>query len=135
MKKLIIPFGIAIAILISYIIFTYLPKQLGRICDFAVSEKTRLECINGSTGEQIVMTNIDEIQKIFKLLEKTKIAKQIGQMPRGGYTYSLTKYEGSKTMFTIIIMGDKIKVNNAYYKADKDLAAELKNSLAATVSN
>jgi hypothetical protein len=128
MKKLIIPFGIVIIILLSYIIFTYLPKQLGRICNFTVSKETRLECINGDTGKKIIISNIDEIQKIFGLLEKATVARQLDQRPRGGYSYMLTQYEDNKSILNIIIMNDIIKVNNVYYKAGTDLAADLKNS-------
>ncbi len=128
MKKFIIPSGIVIIILISYIIFTYLPKHLGRICNFTVSKETRLECINGNNGKKMIISNIEEIQKIFGILEKTTVARQLDQRPRGGYTYALTKYEGNKAIFSIIIMNDTIKVNNVYYKAGADLAADLKNS-------
>jgi len=93
-----------------------------------VSKETRLGCIIGNTGKKITITTIDEIQKIFGILEKATVARLLDQRPRGGYSYMLTQYEDNKNLLNIIIMNDIIKVNNVYYKSGTDLAADLKSS-------
>lgn len=128
MKRWMIPVGIAIIILIAFTVFSFLPRPLERVCNLDVTKDTKLFCVDGTTGETLEVTDSDEIQRLFSLLEKATVTKQMNQEPRAGYTFALTKYEGDKRIFSIIIAGTTVHVNNVYYTVDTDLVAVLRNS-------
>jgi hypothetical protein len=86
---------------------------------------TRLIMQDGNSGETREITNQEEIQAFFDMLETTAFMMLKDHSPRPGYLYWVDIYEDGQAVLTLTFGEESATINGVHYVLDNNVRAEL----------
>lgn len=86
---------------------------------------TRLIMLDGNTGEMREVTDQEEIQAFFDMLETTAFMMQKDHTQRLGYLYWVDIYEDGQAVLRITFTEETARINGVYYLLDNNVRGEL----------
>lgn len=92
---------------------------------------TRLIMQDGNSGETREITNQEEIQAFFDMLETTAFMMLKDHTPRLGYLYWVDIYEDGEAVLRLTFSEESATINGVHYLLDNNVRAEL-NQLYST---
>ncbi|WP_066507623.1 hypothetical protein [Abyssisolibacter fermentans] len=91
-----------------------------------VSNITKIEICNGSTGEDRFITEKEQIVKFIEFYSQLKFEKMKEQSDSVGWSYSITFFENNEEIFSAVLIGDRIfSIDHIRYAVDSDSVYEI----------
>lgn len=82
----------------------------------------RLELVDGSSGDRIMMEDKTEIKEWIGLIKDLELTPDPNQEGRTGYIFGITLYEGEEQKLSFI----PNYINNIYYQSNKEFEAQIR---------
>ncbi len=83
---------------------------------------TEISILDGSRGLAYSTEDEDMIQAFMEQLHPLSLSKSEDQEPRVGYLYYVDFFENGTQAMRITVLGDKIGVNQVYYRLERDIS-------------
>lgn len=84
----------------------------------------KIKILNGENGEQVVITNANEINEIVQYLENISVYPSSNKELKG-YSYKIDLINEKKTVNTITFIGDFLKLDDKYYESENEINTNL----------
>lgn len=84
-----------------------------------VDDVDRIYIMNGNTGEQIEISELDDINLIKNYMNNLDVSRKI-KLPSGGYEYYLDFYNEENHLTRITFAGDELSIDDRDYKIESN---------------
>lgn len=98
------------------------------IINLEIEKIDKIEVLDGKNGKTVVITDQNTIKKIKNFLNEINVNK-INDKELKGYQYSIKLIKNEKTINTITLIGNVLKIDNNYYLSEKKIDTNILKEL------
>ncbi|KEK11086.1 hypothetical protein EP18_14015 [Lysinibacillus sphaericus] len=88
----------------------------------------KVNIVNGENGEQVVITNVSEVNEIVQYLDSISVIPTNNKDLKG-YSYKIDLINEKETVNTIILIGNYLKIDSQYFESKNEINTDILKDL------